>query len=231
MQPNPSDSAELLRARHYRRMGYFACRRAVETLRRFKALVAYDYHLDSIDQIEPLETLLPGAPADPHRRGQMLSREIQRMVPLVSDLLHIACINTGMVMDRIETDPLTDQNPRRVNVEYDLLEHYGDAHHDKNLVDFNYLQATLERGIGVYDHKRRFEFRRLFNPLVWLGRLVGLPVRVLEEAGLGTDSASSRGMQIWAWAMRIAVLVIFVLLATKLGVSVPWERLLQFLPK
>lgn len=116
-------------------------------------------------------------------------------------------------------------------MEYDLLEHYGDAHHDKNLADFSYLQAALERGIGVYDLKRWFEFRRFFNPLVWLGKLVGLPTRLLEEAGMATDDASSSAMRIWSWLMRIVTLIVLAFVTARLSVSIPWGRLVQFLSK
>jgi hypothetical protein len=87
----------------------------------------------------------------------------------------------------------------------------------------------LERGIGGYEEMQRASVRRAFNPISWMAWIVGIPIRVLELAGVPMDDASSKGVSVIAWLLRLAMFVVVTFTAAKLGFSLPWDRLGAFL--
>jgi hypothetical protein len=47
----------------------------------------------------------------------------------------------------------------------------------------------------------------------------------LEHAGVPMEDASSEGLGVVSWALRVAMLAAVAFAATKLGISIPWEKI------
>jgi len=102
------------------------------------------------------------------------------------------------------------------------LSHYrGSAY--RKLIDM------LDHAIGAYHARQRAAYWELFKPWYWLAFLLRAPLTVLEIAGLADEQAVSRITQAYAWVIRTALLLIIVFVATKLGISIPWEELINLL--
>ncbi len=87
---------------------------------------------------------------------------------------------------------------------------------------------VLEQGIGVYEARRARALREKFNPLVWMSGVVRAPVFVLDRAGLmETEEGPSIVLRGYFWFIRVLILAILALSATKLGLSIPWQRIAE----
>lgn len=172
----------------------------------------------------PIEELLPGVEENDRRR--VIDREINRLIPLVDAALHRVSIETRVALADFEFD-LEAGKQKKVNHWYELIEHYFQLPRDGRKAQdfFQLLMETLERGIGALEEARRMAVRRAFSPITWLAWIVEIPIIVLARAGVPMEDASSKGVQAVAWVLRLGMLAAVAFAATKLGVSLPWEKL------
>jgi hypothetical protein len=210
---------------------YWQCRRAIAWLNRFQGLLIHREHnfIYSKDAL-PIEKLLPGV--EEKDRWHVIDREINRLVPLVSDALHRIAIQTNVGLKSVEQDLASGvYGLKEVDQTYDLIVDYfqlprdGRRRHDF----FELLMQTLERGIGGYEALKRAGVRRALSPISWLAWIVEIPIRVLERAGVPMEDASSKGIQAIAWVLRLGMLVIVAFVAARLGFSIPWDKISAFL--
>jgi hypothetical protein len=166
----------------------------------------------------------PTIPKQAPQRRILLDREINRLIPLVVEHLGTAEVNTEVIVQ--ELDQRLDNEriiQRHVDRPYDLFESYFELEGRSDT--FIFQMQALERGIGVYSARRERAFREMFSPITWLAWAVSLPILVLERAGVPMEDASSSGVQAVAWLLRLGMFVLIALVGTKLGVSIPWDKI------
>ncbi|MGE3278094.1 MAG: hypothetical protein AB7O67_23540 [Vicinamibacterales bacterium] len=82
--------------------GYFACSRAIERLKKFQDLIRH--HKRWAHQIEfarPLDQLIPKG-TKPEHQHTVIEREINRLLPLVGQDLHMVGVPTGVSWKKLE---------------------------------------------------------------------------------------------------------------------------------
>lgn len=214
------------------RPSYFYCRSAIKRLKLFQDLIRHlECWADQVKYARPLEELLLNVKIkDAIDRCQILRQEINRLVPSISTILYRAIINTKIISSQndLEYDfEKGHQVKKEIREEYDLIEQYFDLPRSSRVSDL--LMDCLERGIGFYQDQQKHALANTINPVIWVARLIGLPLFVLEEAGF--KESQSILIRLYEWIIRIIVVVILIFFLTKLGVSIPWERVLQLILK
>ena len=201
--------------------GYFACRRAIDRLGRFQDLARHHQGwAHQIDFARPLDQLLPGG-YKPAQEPWVIQRELNRLIPAVLFCLQDAGIPTTVIHRHGASEHRSDL----IANYFELLRCSSDAE------TFDLLIATLDRGIGVCEAAKSNAIYRKLNPMHWVAYLMRLPLTLLELAGLTDKSTPGGIVKAYAWLVRLLVLLILCLAATRLGISIPWDRLLTFIAK
>ena len=196
------------------RPNYFRCLNALKKIKKFQDLVrhlhrwAYDIKL-----AKPLEDLLP-KDYQKGERHEILKREINKLVPLVSDALYYAKVNTGIESTQEQEDD---------RKEYDLIHDIFDLPRGPSARTHELLMRSLERGIGVYEDRKRDALLEIFNPMFWIVWIIRLPIQILHLAGI-KDSQNIFG-KIYELLIKCIMAVLLALLCAKLGISIPWSNL------
>jgi hypothetical protein len=174
----------------------------------------------------PIEELLPEV--DENDRWRVIEKEINRLVPLVSSVLDYVEIPTDVTLTDHDYDLVEGRTVRKkVKRSYDLIDHYFELPREGRQREefFRLLMQTLERGIGGMEELQRVAVRRAFSPITWLAWIVEIPIKVLARAGVPMEDASSKGVQVVGWGLRLAMFAGLTFAATRLGFSVPWGEL------
>ncbi len=213
--------------------GFLKSRRAEERLSLFQDLVRHHQRWGhQIRFARPIEELLPPN-TPPNDRYPLLEREIQRLIPLIREDLRAAGVLSvfSMTSKEFEYDfEKGKQLPHETTQTYDVVRDYFLLPHDNTRAKyFDLLMAVLEQGIGFYLETRRSALRRKLNPVSWLACVIRFPVLVLEAGGLEGQAGKSAVYGVYAWLLRLVILAILALIATKLGVSIPWRQLVALL--
>jgi len=157
------------------------------------------------------------------------------MIPIIHRDLAFAGVPTGIAFEDDERDfdwEKAREIRRKVKRQYDLIGDYFNLPQPMGRANFfDMILATIERGIGVYEVRKDAAKREMFNPVHWIAWVLRLPVTLLDVAGLTTDETSSRMTNAYAWVLRIVILAAVAIGLAKLGISVPWERLLAVFGK
>jgi len=235
----PSDSGRTERIRVERRHplpGYFECRRQIELLQRFQDLVRYQswgYGKHEVAMFaRPLEELLPPHGGDVKDSTALLRQETLQSIPRVTMALNHAGLSARMTYTKykhkydMEKQELVETP---VSTSYHAIEDYYRL--PETFESFEMLMEIINKGIGYYKYRMNAAFWELFNPLVWIAKLLHMPLFVLERAELLDEKTPSIWLKFFEWALRGAWLVILFLvaslLAQRLGVSIPWEVILS----
>jgi len=173
---------------------------------------------------QPIEKLIPAC-KDSFERQHYLEIEIARLTPIVGLILNQ--FGLSVMFNRTIRDSQGD--PKQES--FDILNQYlhvplgsPDGQH---LIDP--LMTLLEKGIGVgmsRQERARYEF---LYPTTWLAYLIRLPITVLVRAGI-LPSSELIG-SIYGKFIQILTLVLIVLLSIKLGIAIPWERIIGYILK
>ncbi|MDB4433110.1 hypothetical protein N9166_00085 [bacterium] len=191
--------------------GYFESLQILKALKRFQHLIRHDQRwAHQIDFAPPLEELIPDVAQNSAKSPMLVEREINRLIPSVSAALRYAKIPT-----RISWKSTGDQ--------HDLIQDYFYLPRDARAQSFDSVLHVTDQGIGYFERRVSKARRELISPVHWGAYLLGLPLRVLELSGIKT-SGKVLG-DVYAWAIKLAVFLLLALLATKLGVSIPWTDL------
>ena len=179
-----------------------------------------------LEDAPPIEQLLPGVAEND--RYRVIERETNRLIPSVSWVLDRLGIPTEVTLSDYR---LNLEDPELATKKFDrtldLIDNFFELPRDgpQQQQLFRFVIQALERGIGALNESRRAALRRAFSPISWLAWIVGFPIRILEHAGVPMEDASSQGVQMVAWVLRLGMSALLALLATKLGFSVPWEKI------
>jgi hypothetical protein len=215
-----------------RPLSYWQCRRILAWLVRFKNLLIHKENIGIyLRQAPPLVELLPGV-SEMDARVVVIDQELNRLVPLVHSALERLTIPVVVTVSDYEHDLASEPlQMKEVRKKYDLIGDYFQLPRDggKRQDYFHLVLHTLERGIGGAEELKRRARLRMFNPVWWVAWVVGLPITILEMAGVPMDEATSKGITVVAWLLRLAMFVAVSFAAAKLGFSVHWDKLLAFL--
>ena len=212
---------------HLRRPGYWRCRQVLRRLHEFQDLVRHrERWAPDIEIARPLEELLPKgtdiSPANGFRVIQLIERQINRLIPIVSRNLLRGGINTR-IRCRVRNHPQDEW--REVDLVLGYFERLPDGGQQER---YERLMRCLEAGIGVYEERQRGAKRDSLNPVHWLALILRLPITIMESAGLiTTHEEHSRFVRVYAWLMQVVMLLLLIMLATKLGISIPWGGVLK----
>src|SRR5712692_2100369 len=212
--------------------GYLECARRIEILKRFQDLVRHrERWAHQIGFARPLEELLPEGTTE-LTQWEVIDQQISRLQPVVGAFLALAGIGTVFTF----LEPSFDREKSRVVMDpaghYDVILQYfelpqGDLGRARQAW-FEKVMNVLEQGIGVYEARRARALREKFNPLAWVAGILRFPVIVLGRAGLlDTEEGPSMVLRGYFWLVRVLFLMILTLLAARLGLSTPWQRIAE----
>jgi hypothetical protein len=222
---NPKNSA-------FRTMGIWRARRGIAILQRFQNLVRHHLGIKFPGEpaLVPLEELIPGETgdlSDQMVRRKAVEREINRLIPVVSDILVIAGVDAVFERTGYE-DAEFGRSRKKVTVPIHIIEHsFNETQLD--LDAYRFLMQTIERGVGAYQARYAVARREALSPISWAAWIVGLPLTVMNRAGFDSAEAASTAATVWGWVIRFVMLTICLLIATRVGVSIPWKELLESL--
>ena len=202
--------------RKYRlvRPTYFECKRIIRRLQDFKNLLFYycpyaGYEKRATSPLsEYIETEGPQ-----YERKHRIEEQISRRVSLIDRDLRYLGVPCIVTFDKGEESEVT----------YDIFfDIFAFLRNDRGSArNYDLLLDSINRGIGLYEAKKRKEGRRLFNPLYWISLVLKVPLLIIEGADLvNTEEAGKTIFRIYAWTIRILMLIILLLIAKKLGVDV-----------
>jgi hypothetical protein len=233
--------------------GYFDCKRRLKRLKRFQDLVRHrEKWAHQIDLAPPLKDLIPELYRDvrpEERSGLMpnltqeqiravrepvlLDKEINKLIPMVRAYLNVVDVSTRFEFRHREREFDMTQGktvPHETVTQFDIVGDYFRLPRDGTGRTFEDLIGVVNQAIGIYEARQRVAKVELFNPLVWLATILSAPLYILDRAGFdqSPQAIQSGVFQVYAWFIRMLVAVVLVLLAVKLGISVPWNQIWTF---
>jgi len=199
--------------RYFTRPTYWACKQILNRLEDFRNLLFYYCPYAGYEEkaSKPLSQYVDGTL--PHyRQVDQLKEKISNHVELVGRALKRAGIPT--IIERWSSDA---DKKETIDV---FLNIFGYLKSDRGTAEpYNVLLDLVNRGIGIYEARRKAEKRSFWNPLHWIGLLLKLPLSIIVEADLVSDEEARRTLfKIYARIIEILMLIILLLVADKLGV-------------
>jgi len=212
--------------------GYIQARRALEKIKRFKALIAHDQKWGGhFQHVQPLAELLPPNTL-PERQQVVLEETINKSIPLVSYYFWLGGIYSeiGWTDNTMEWDyEKGDARPKNKRRSADaVLDYFLIKRNDKNGALFELQMHACDQALGYYEDMLSISLRRKLNPITWLGFIVSLPVRILDAAGINSQDSQGPAMAIFGWVLRIAFLAALALGSLYFGKKIPWTDVLKF---
>ena len=176
---------------------------------------------------QPIEKLLPPF-KDTFERQHYLDAEIARLTPIVSLMLREVGLSTIFTRSNVNSHgaPIPTKQES-----FDIITGY--LHAPFGSLDgqriVGPLITLLEEGIGTYLARQENARRELFYPTVWLAYILRLPITVLIRAGILPSGEFVTN--IYGKLLQAGMFVLIVLLSIKLGITIPWERLVTYFLK
>ena len=213
------------------------CRDRIDALQRFADLVRHHQRwAPQMPLARPLDELIP-EDTPPAQRHEVIEREIRRLIPSVTRALKAAGVATVFRRQKEEMAFDWDKGahrPKEIVTTHDVIRDYfnlpkGDSR--ERVQYFDLVLGAVEEGVGYYQDELNSAIRRRWNPLHWLGWVLSLPIRLLEEAGLKGEEMRSVAATVYTWVVKLGLLLLLGLGAAKLGVSIPWDKLASLLGK
>lgn len=214
------------------RPSYFESKTILDRLQRFQDLLRHDQRwAHQISFARPLKELIPELSDDKSiDRMWLIDREINRLIPLVRRYLYFACIETVLIFEKkdLEWDfEKSIHKPVELKKERDAITDYFELPHSGSGKTFDMVMHILERGIGYYLARKEKARRELINPLCWAAFFLRMPLLILHMAGVETSNKIISS--IYGWVLKVIMFFILILFATKLGISVPWDKVIALL--
>jgi hypothetical protein len=238
--------------------GYFECTKRIERLKRFQNLLRHrEKWAHQFNFAPPLSRLIPelSKPVPDAERSDILGnlspeqinamrepvlidREINRLIPMVHAYLNAVYIDTIYThtsrlreFDESQGRPVNRDTARDFDavLDYFNLNETPGFERSRQL-EFELLIGLAERGIGMYEARRQVAKHEMVNPLTWIAAVLRAPLFVLERAGFDESPGAVQSVvvQAYAWFVRLLIVIVLVLAATKLGISIPWEQIAAF---
>jgi hypothetical protein len=204
--------------------GYFATQAIINDLQRFQNLLRHHQRwATQIDFAPPIEQLIPDI-TDTNQRW-LIEREINRLIPIIKEHLKNANIGTAVTkVEEVEQYDFEKNIPRYIEKEdtWNLIDHYFDHRGQRT---FELQMQAIERAVGFYRKRLKKALWELFSPVHWVATILRLPLRVLELSGL--ETSGKMVSEIYAWIIRIGILIILGMIAARLGVNLPWDQIIK----
>ena len=164
-------------------MLYWECKRRLALLREFR-LRAVDY----FENIEYAGWMAGGAPRPMNEAAQKARHDMNRMLGEV--LISLSRLTVPHVVS-YQPPPRLGGYPQNVDVILNIFSLWEFQIGPERIFD------TVDRAIGAYERECEKLFRRLFNPLYWMGMLVVQFLRIpskLRGAGENDDPGTDRSL-------------------------------------
>jgi hypothetical protein len=201
--------------------GYFECVFARRRLNRFRDLWLHRCHWAHFPPpSKSLDELIRAVPHG-HERRTLITRELNTLVPEVMRDLQRAGVATTVARDG--HGGKSDLNLIEGFEQLDQFAEPSDARLDDMVL------GCLDRGLGAYAARQRQALFELLNPLLLVSSVLKIPVFILSRAGLDAPSTRTKLTETYMWTLRLVFLILLVIAATKLGFSIPWERVARLL--
>ena len=177
-----------------------------------------------------LDQLLPhAAGADPHERSQAMIERFNQLIPLVTGYLDAAGITTKVTLDH-PGELLDESQDRPEPKQMDIVQQYFHSQLRVSVFEAGRaLVAVLDQGIGHYSDAKDEAVRRMRSPISLLAWFVGVPLTVMERAGIESgNKIYGRFIQsVMGLILSLLVLILAVIAAQRLGL--PLEKVLGIL--
>jgi len=206
--------------------GYFASRRILYDLKSFRDLILHYIPFVGYEEqaSRPLEEILPGDVKSTSEKHRTLKQKINELIPIVR--MHFT--NAGI--EREISVRLPEPGGKKERREYDLISHFFELPHDPSATYYEMLLSVIDRAIGFYEQIKRAVFRDLFNPIFWVACIFRIPLLIIQKMGMvSTKEAASQIFKIYIWMIRILVGFILIFIATKLGISINWAKIINLI--
>lgn len=206
--------------------GYFASRTIVKELRDFRDLALYYIPFVGYSDraSRPLEEIICEDINSARKKYDVLEQKIDELIPIIKRHLSRAGIETRIISQGYEPGSL-----KIIEKEYDLISDIFQLPRKLDAKICDMLVSAIDRGIGFYKRRNRDAFRELFNPIFWVAYVFRIPLLIIHMMGLvSNEEAASRMLKVYIWLFRIVFFVILVFIATKLGISINWVKILSF---
>lgn len=228
----PDTQKEVPKTIHRPPVNYWSCKARIAALRKYQDLVRHRYRIrPDIGFAAKLEDLI-GPFHDQMEATHLVDREIARLSAPVFHILNDVGISTVVTFSHPEprfnkgavTSVIKKEDSDLIAT---LLE--NDTSSVRGQTAFRLLMTYLEEGIGMYELRLKIAFREIFYPTVWLAYVVRLPLTTLERAGI--QPSETLVTRIYGTVIQVLMLIVIVLLSLKLGFTVPWEKIIDFVFK
>jgi hypothetical protein len=166
------DAAQPSREATGRPAGFFASRATIKRFLRFRALVIQREHWAThINVARPLEELIPRDTKPEHYHLAIDAA--------INELIHRDLTIAG-VSTEFEFTGNPEWDPERKRVVHgkgylDVIDKYFEIPHPSTTSSFNVVLSVIQRGVGVYEARKRRAFWENLNPLRWLAGLLRVP--------------------------------------------------------
>lgn len=206
-------------------LGYFASRTILRELRDFRDLALYYIPFAGYSEraSRPLEEIISEDIKSARIDHDVIKQKIDESIPIIKRHLSYAGIQTRIISQEREPGGLN-----MIEKEYDLISDLFQLPVRSRANMYDMLISTIDRGIGFYKRRKRYAFRQLYNPIFWAAYVFRIPLLIIHMMGLvSTEEAASRMLKVYIWLFRIVFFVILVVIATKLGISINWVKILS----
>ena len=199
-----------------RRPNYFRCRKILADLHKFQDLILHHQRwAGDLELARPLKELIPDLIDNGHAH-LLIRKEINKLIPIIRRYLDYAQIETKISV----TDRGVFEN-KNVTKKYHILVNYFELPHSHD--SFESVINAVERGIGYYLARKDRAKIEFMNPLHWIAFILRAPILILEFAGV--EAGNKIVSRLYAFSLQIFMLLILFFISTKLGLSIPWDKI------
>ncbi len=202
------------------------CILTIRKLKRLQDLIRHQNRwAHQMDLARPLRKL-GIAEKDPHR-SERIRAAINRLLPTAKEAATSAGVSAGLIVSEQRRGTYPEEY---ADVTYSIFDDFEQllSKDGPSARYFDMVLDVLERTIGYYSHKRAAILLGLLNPVRLLGRVLGLPLKVLEYAGV--KSHGSTGELILNYVLKALTAIALALLSIRWGAkSELIQRALEYL--
>ncbi|MBN1517966.1 hypothetical protein JXA32_15480 [Candidatus Sumerlaeota bacterium] len=195
-------------------LDYIQYKEACQDIERFQHLVRHYIgweHL--ISDAPPLQDLIPETTEDMQTNRQLLERELNRLIPVVRRYLHIADVEMEYGIKRRD----------KQEGFFNLLSDFFSPPQRLNPPLYEMVLRATDQGLGYFEKKKLWAKRNLYNPLFWLGCLLGMPLDVLKTAGI--ESPNKILEEAYGWIIRVLLFIGLTLLIRYYWPDITFEQI------
>lgn len=209
-------------------LGYFQCKKRIETLQRFQNLLRYHEYVTTDPQLPPLASLLPPG-TKPEYEKQAIDRELNKLFVPVSLFVRQAGVPTSFTNRRQKSQARFQLEYKEPEIETQHFDVIRDYFYVENLKisrneTFKAAVRVTDQAIGSYEFRKAIATKEFLNPAIWIAHLLRLPIWILYRAGFAPSQ------KFYETFIKTMMSLIFILTLIHYGI-LGWKDLTKLLPK